>query len=107
MMNAEDHAVHLKTSIDTNMQHGDVVMFNDYVHNEFDRRALYIEFQNIEDQIVGLVIFDTNRLTRNIRHIRENLQMHLIPLYKMVRESLDTSMHIIRSQIKSDGSNLT
>ena len=44
----------------------------------------------------------TNPLTRT-RHIKENIQMHLIPLYTMVRESLKTSMHVPRSQMKSDG----
>ena len=45
----------------------------------------------------------TNPPTRSTRHIRENIQMHLIPLYTMVRESLKTSMHVPRSQMKSDG----
>ena len=49
----------------------------------------------------------TNPLTRITRHIRENIQMHLIKLYTtlytMVRELLETSMHVTRSQIKSDG----
>ena len=84
MMNAEDHAVHLKSSKDTDVKHGDVAMFNDYVLNEFDRRALKIEFQDIEDRIVGLSLM-TNPLTRSTRHIRENVQMHLIPLYTTVR----------------------
>jgi hypothetical protein len=102
MMNAEDHAVHLKSSKDTDVKHGDVAMFSDYAPNEFDRRALKIEFQDIEDRIVGLYLM-TNPLTRSTRHIRENIQMHLIPLYTMVRESLETAMHVTRSQIKSDG----
>ena len=102
MMNAEDHAVHLKSSKDTNVKHGDVAIFNDYVLNEFDRRALKIEFQDIKDRIVGLNLM-TNPSTRSTRHIRENIQMYLIPLYSMVRESLETSMHVTRSQIDSDG----
>ena len=102
MMNAEDHAVHLKSSKDTNVKHWDVAIFNDYVPNEFDGRALKIEFQDIKDRIVGLNLM-TNPSTRSTRHIRENIQMHLIPLYTIVRESLETSMHVTRSQIKSDG----
>ena len=101
MMNAEDHAVHLKSSKDTDVKHGDVAMFNDYVLNKFDRRALKIEFQDIEDRIVGLYLM-TNPPTRSTRHIRENIQMHLIPLYTIVRESVETSIHLRRSQIKSD-----
>ena len=84
MMNAEDHAVHLKSSKDTNVIPGDVVIFIDYAPNEFDRRALKIEFQVIEDRIV-ILYFMTNPLTRSTRHIRENVQMHLIPLYTTVR----------------------
>ena len=45
----------------------------------------------------------TNPLTHSARHIRENIQMHLVPLYTMVRESLVTSMHVTRSQMKNDG----
>ena len=45
----------------------------------------------------------TNPLTRSTRHIRENIQMHLIPLYTMVKESLVASMHVKRRQIKIDG----
>ena len=89
-MNAENHAVHLKSSKDTNVRHGDVAIFNDYVPNEFDReRALNIGFHNIENQSVGLYLM-TNPLTRSTRHIRENIQMNLIPLYTMARESLDS-----------------
>ena len=96
MMNAEDHAMHLKSSKDTNMKHEDVAIFNDYVPNEFDGRALKIEFQDIEDRIVGLYLMK-NPPTRSRRHIKENMQMHLIPLYTMVIESLETSMHVTRS----------
>ena len=49
MMNAEDHAVHLKSSKDTDVKRGDIAIFNDYVLNEFDRRALKIEFQDINN----------------------------------------------------------
>ena len=56
MMNAKDHAVHLKCFKDTNMKHGDAAMFNDYDLNKFDRRALQIEFQDIENRIVGLYL---------------------------------------------------
>ena len=45
----------------------------------------------------------TNASTRSTRHIKENIKMHLIPLYTMVRESLETSIHVTRSQIQSDG----
>ena len=45
----------------------------------------------------------TNASTRSTRHIKENIKMHLIPLYTMVRESLETSMHVTTSQINSDG----
>ena len=100
-MNAKDHAVHLKCFKDTNMKHGDVSMFNDCDLNKFDRRALQIEFQDIENRIVGLYLM-ANPPTRGMRHIRENIQKHLIPLYTMVKESLETSIHLRRSQIKSD-----
>ena len=100
-MNVEDHAVLLKSSKDANVKHGDLAMFDDYVPNEFDRHALNIEFHNIEDQIVGLYLM-TNPLARSTRHIREKIQMYLIPHYTMVRESLETSMRVTRSQIKSD-----
>ena len=85
MMNAEDHAVHLKSSKDINVKHGDVAMFNDHVLNEFDRRALNIEFQDIEDRMVGLYLM-TNPPTLSTKYIRENIQVHLIPLYTMMRE---------------------
>ena len=67
MMNAEDHVVHLKSSKDTDVKHGDVAIFNDYVLNEFDRRALKIEFQDIGDRIVGLY------LMKKLRHAVRNI----------------------------------
>ena len=66
MMNAEDRAVHLKSSKDTNVKHGDVAIFIDYVLNEFDRRALKIEFQDIEDRIVRLYLMTNPPDTRDI-----------------------------------------
>ena len=58
--------------------------------------VLKIEFQDIEDRIVGLYLMK-NPPTRSRRHIKENMQMHLIPLYTMVIESLETSMRVTRS----------
>ena len=102
IINAEDRAMHLKRSKETKVKNEDTAMFNDYILNEFDRCALQIEFQDIEDQIGGLYLM-TNPLTLSTRNIRENLQMHLITLYTTVRESMETSMHVTRTKMKIYG----
>ena len=89
-MSAEEPAAHLKDSTDTDIKHGDTVMFNTNALDEFDECILNEEFQDIEDQIVGFYLM-TKPMTRSTKHVREKIQTHLIPLYTMVRDSLEAS----------------
>ena len=59
-------------------------------HFEEQKRILNTEFQNIEDQIVGFYLM-TKPNTRTTKRIRQKIQKQLLPLYKMVKDSLEIS----------------
>ena len=105
-MSAEERAPHLQFSKDAAMKRGDTVLnsvVDDDTLTQFEeqKRNLNVEFQDIEDQIVWFYLM-TKPMACSTKDIRETIQTHLIPLYTMVRESLETSMHVTRTQIKSD-----
>ena len=58
---------------------------------EEQKRILNTEFQDIEDQIVGFYLM-TKANTCSTKRIRKKVQKQLLPLYKMVRDSLDLSI---------------
>ena len=60
-------------------------------HFEEQKRILNTEFQDIEDQIVGSYLM-TKASTCSTKRIRKKVQKQLLPLYKMVRDSLDLSI---------------
>ena len=60
-------------------------------HFEEQKRILNTEFQDIEDQIVGFYLM-TKANTCSTKRIRKKVQKQLLPLYKMVRDSLDLSI---------------
>ena len=68
---------------------------------EEQKRNLSVEFQDIEDQIVWFYLM-TKPLVYSTKDIRETIQTYLMPLYTMVRDSLETSMYITRVQMKND-----
>ena len=59
-------------------------------HFEEQKRILNTEFQDIEDQIVGFYLM-TKPNTRTTKRIRQKIQKQLLPLYKMVKDSLEIS----------------
>ena len=60
-------------------------------HFEEQKRILNTEFQDIEDQIVGFYLM-TKPDTRTTKRVRHKIQKQLLPLYKMVRDSLEISI---------------
>ena len=60
-------------------------------HFEEQNRILNTEFQDIEDQIVGFYLM-TKPDTRTTKRVRQKIQKQLLPLYKMVRDSLEISI---------------
>ena len=60
-------------------------------HFEEQKRILNTEFQDIEDQIVGFYLM-TKPNTRTTKRIRQKIQKQLLPLYKMVKDSLEISI---------------
>ena len=58
---------------------------------EEQKRILNTEFQDIEDQIVGFYLM-TKPDTRTTKRVRQKIQKQLLPLYKMVRDSLEISI---------------
>ena len=60
-------------------------------HFEEQKRILNTEFQDIEDQIVGFYLM-TKPDTRTTKRVRQRIQKQLLPLYKMVRDSLEISI---------------
>ena len=59
-------------------------------HFEEQKRILNTEFQDIEDQIVGFYLM-TKPDTRTTKRVRQRIQKQLLPLYKMVKDSLEIS----------------
>ena len=59
-------------------------------HFEEQKRILNTEFQDIEDRIVGFYLM-TKPNTRTTKRIRQKIQKQLLPLYKMVKDSLEIS----------------
>ena len=55
---------------------------------------LNVEFQDIEDQNVEFLM--TKPLTCSSKDIRETIQIHLIPLYMILRDLLETSVYETR-----------
>ena len=60
-------------------------------HFEEQKRILNTEFQDIEDQIVGFYLM-TKPDTRTTKRVRQKIQKQLLPLYKMVMDSLEISI---------------
>ena len=58
---------------------------------EEQKRILNTEFQDIEDQIVGFYLM-TKPDTRTTKRVRQKIQKQLLPLYKMVSDSLEISI---------------
>ena len=59
-------------------------------HFEEQKRILNTEFQDIEDRIIGFYLM-TKSNTRTTKRIRQKIQKQLLPLYKMVKDSLEIS----------------
>ena len=59
-------------------------------HFEEQKRILNTEFQDIEDRIVGLYLM-TKPNPHTTKRIRQKIQKQLLPLYKMVKDSLEIS----------------
>ena len=70
-------------------------------HFEEQNRILNTEFQDIEDQIVGFYLM-TKANTCSTKRIRKKVQKQLLPLYKMVRDSLDLSIMTKMDQRNTD-----
>ena len=98
-MSAEEREPYLGLSKDDYVENGDIttksdeIMNDDDTHIQFEeeRRNLNIEFQDIEDHIVGLYLM-TRPMERGTKHIREEIQTQLLPLYKIVRDSLKVTL---------------
>ena len=98
-MSAEEREPYLGLSKDDYVENGDTtfksdeIMTDDDTHIQFEeeRRNLNIEFQDIEDHIVGLYLM-TRPMERGTKHIREEIQTQLLPLYKIVRDSLEVTL---------------
>ena len=71
------------------------------IHFEEQKRILNSEFQDIEDQIVGFYLM-TKPNTPSTKHIRKKIQKQLVPLYNIVRDSLEMSMYATNVQMRND-----
>ena len=100
LMSAEEREPYLGLSKDDYVENGDTTSKSDEIMNDDDdthikfeeeRRNLNIEFQDIEDHIVGLYLM-TRPIERGTKHIREEIQTQLFPLYKIVRDSLEVTL---------------
>ena len=60
-------------------------------HFEEQKRILNTEFQDIEDQIFGFYLL-TKPDIRTTKRVRHKIQKQLLPLYKMVMDSLEISI---------------
>ena len=105
-MSAEERAPHLRFLKNAAANHGDTVLnsvVDDDTLTQFEgqKRNLNVEFQDIEDRIVWFYLI-TKPLACSTKDIRETIQTHLMPLYTMVRDSLETSMYVTRVQMKND-----
>ena len=87
MSNEKD--LHLKDVADTVLS--SMVDNVTLTHFEEQKRILNTEFQDIEDQIVGFYLM-TKPKTRSLKCIRKKIQKQLLPLYKMVNDSLEISI---------------
>ena len=77
-------------------------------HFEEQKRILNSEFQDIEDQIVGFYLM-TKPNPLSTKRIRKKIQKQLVPLYNIVRDSLEMSMYATSVQMQNDavtGTNL-
>ena len=98
-MSAEEQAPYLGLSKDDYVENGDTtsksdeIMSDDNTHIQFEeeRRILNAELQDIEYHIVGLYLI-TRPMERGTKHIREEIQTQLLPLYKIVRDSLEVTL---------------
>ena len=98
-MSAEEREPYLGLSkddyvenVDTTFKSDEIMTDNDtHIQFEEERRNLNIEFQDIEDHIVGLYLM-TRPVERGTKHIREEIQTQLLPLYKIVRDSLEVTL---------------
>ena len=111
LMSAEEREPYLGLSKDDYVENGDTtsksdeIMTDDDTHIQFEeeRRNLNIEFQDIEDHIVGLYLM-TRPMERGTKHIREEIQTQLLPLYKIVRDSLEMTLFEKNDQQNIDSS---
>ena len=98
-MCAEERQPYLGLSKDEYVENGDTtsksdeIMTDDDTHIQFEeeRGILNTEFQDIEDHIVGLYLM-TRPKECGTKHIREEIQTQLLPLYKIVRDSLEVTL---------------
>ena len=104
-MSAEERAPHLKSARDTAVKNGYTVL-NSAVKSdaltEFyeKKRSIEVEFQDIEDRIVGLYL-EAKPSTRSTMSIREDIQTQLFPLYHMVLKPIETSVYETMVQLNS------
>ena len=70
-------------------------------HFEEQKRILNSEFQDIEDQIVGFYLM-TKPNTPSTKRIRKKIQKQLVPLYNIVRDSLEMSLCATNVQMPND-----
>ena len=70
-------------------------------HFEEQKRILNSEFQDIEDQIVGFYLM-TKPNTLSTKRIRKKIQKQLVPLYNIVRDSLEMSLCATNVQMSND-----
>ena len=90
MSNEKD--LHVKEGV---VKHKDTVLSSivdnvTLTHFEEQKRILNTEFQDIEDRIIGFYLM-TKSNTRTTKRIRQKIQKQLLPLYKMVKDSLEIS----------------
>ena len=71
------------------------------MHFEEQKRILNSEFQDIEDQIVGFYLM-TKPNTLSTKRIRKKIQKQLVPLYNIVRDSLEMSLCATNVQMPND-----
>ena len=102
-MVSNEKGLHLKDAI---VKHKDTVLSSmtdnvTLIHFEEQKRILNSEFQDIKDQIVGFYLM-TKPNTPSTKRIRKKIQKQLVPLYNIVRNSLEMSMYATSVQIRND-----
>lgn len=104
MKTAESRAPYLKSARNTTVKNFYTCFdstVEDDVLTEFYEKKRFIEqeFQDIEDRIVGFYL-KTKPLSCSTTSIREQIQKQMIPLYKMVMDPIQVSVHDAMVQLK-------